>query len=167
MPQKGSSKYGDDVIVGSPEYFKRWRLANGERNKLAKDKYLAKQRERWLAAKLSKDDNISFEQAQLEVQGRIATIKAVEKVLLEEGRIVKGNAIDPIVRDAEPEIEFIKEYAVRFNIDYAVAFEIMDRETNPLRWEELMVEANHRKINAIKEEILRGSGEGGKGDQGL
>lgn len=140
MAVRGSGKYGPDVIVGSPEYWKLWRADNKERQKLAMERYRVKQKQLILAATIAKTDDIPIAQALAEVRGDLVNINTLKKVYESEGRIPqRGDLQDvQVVVDNEPPNPFITEQAARFGVTYDEAVDIMSAEENPAKWDELL-----------------------------
>lgn len=134
MGAKGSSKYGDDVIVYSPEYWKRYREANKEKAKAARDKYKLKQRQAYLAVKLSQDEDIPIAQALEEVGAGMKAVAQLKDKWEKEGRITKttrgGDGFIPtdseLTISPDPPnplvLEKVKLWGVPYDVMYAIMF---------------------------------------------
>lgn len=149
MPARGSSQFGPDVVVNSPEYWKLWREKNKERNKISQDRYRVKQKQLALAAKLSMEDGIPIEKALAEVRGEIdaqmIATKRVEEQLVADGRIQPSHLSGTSIQHGEvKEIEFVRENADEWGVSYAFALETMDGDLDT--WDE--------KFKAERDRIL-------------
>lgn len=133
MPAKGSGQFGPDLLPGTAEYAKAWRAKNKDRQKLAQSKYLQKQRQLALAARIAIDDKIPIEQALQEVFVGLKDISTLRSKLQNEGKITSTS--DELVFDeGEKRISFIDDEAKRRNKVYKQTLRIMQDFDTP-DWE--------------------------------
>lgn len=122
MPAKGSGQFGEDVIVGSPEYWKKWREKNKDRAKLAASKYRLKQKQAMLAMKIAEAEGIDPALALAEVTAKTDAVVQLRSEMVNEGRIDHHKNV-PIATSQEddgmPPTSMMVEEARAFGIPYA------------------------------------------------
>lgn len=134
MPARGTGKYGSEVIVGTPEYWKLWRRDNKDKQKLAQLRYRAKQQELALARRVAEANGIPDDEALILVRVKLEEIKVAKEQIRDDGLLN-----DPVqVGEDEKPNPFIMEEAEKYGVPYSIAFKIMFEEVDASKWASLL-----------------------------